>query len=92
MANQLGRYTQSLAEDSTPLRSLLVKNAQEEAVRKVKETLCSPEVLALYDAGKETIVTADASSHGLGATLLQVQEDGTRRPVTYASRSLTETE
>ena len=54
MANQLGRYTQSLAEDSTPLRSLLVKNAawtwgpaQEESMRKVKETLCSPEVLAL---------------------------------------------
>ena len=37
-------------------------------------------------------MTADAISHGLGAALLQVQEDGTRRSVTYASRSLTETE
>ena len=99
MANQLDKYAQSLAEDSTPLRSLLVKNAawtwgpaQEEAVRKVKQTLCSSEILDLYDAGKETIVTADASSHGIGSALLQVQEDGTRRPVTYASRSITERE
>ena len=37
-------------------------------------------------------MTADASSHDLGAALLQVQENGTCRPVTYAPRSLTETE
>lgn len=36
-------------------------------------------------------MTADAFSIGLGDVLMQVQ-DGSRRPVCYASRSLTEAE
>ena len=37
-------------------------------------------------------MAADASSTGIGAVLLQVQGDGSRRPICYASRSLTDTE
>ena len=39
-----------------------------------------------------TVIAADASSEGIGAVLLQIQDDGRRRPVCYASRSLTDTE
>ena len=99
MANQLGKYTKDLAELSTPLRDLLGKESawlwgpsQEEAFCAVKRVLCSPEVLALYDAELETIISADASSHGLGAAILQKQRDGSVRPVAYASRSLSPTE
>ena len=49
-------------------------------------------VLAVYDPKKETVIQSDASSHGIGATLSQVQSDGTLRLVCAASRSLTETE
>ena len=38
------------------------------------------------------MVSADASSHGLGAVLLQKQPDGEFKPRSYSSRSLTPTE
>ena len=39
-----------------------------------------------------TTIAADVSSYGLGAVLLQRQEDGQDRPVAFASRSVSETE
>ena len=99
MADQLGKYCSTYAEESTPLRKILVKNtvwiwgpAQIDAFRKIKDTLCPPEVLMLSDPQRSTIVTADASYHGLGAALLQTQPDGSTRPITYTSRSLSDTE
>ena len=49
-------------------------------------------VLALYDPNKETKITADASSYGLGGVLMQRQPDSTWRPIMFISRSLTPTE
>jgi len=45
----------------------------------------------LYDPKRELKVSADASSFGLGAVLFQ-QDGDNRKPVAYASRSLSETE
>ena len=50
-----------------------------------------PRTLTLYDPSAEVKVSADASSFGLGAVLLQ-QERGVWKPVVYASRSMTPTE
>ena len=52
----------------------------------------APAVLAHYYFEKETIISANASSYGLGTVLLQVQEDDTKKPIAYASRSMTSTE
>ena len=41
---------------------------------------------------KETKIAADASSYGLGAVLLQEEEPGTWKPVSFISRSMTATE
>ena len=49
-------------------------------------------VLVHYCTEKETSVSADACSFGLGAVVSQVQDDGTKRPVAYASRSMMSTE
>ena len=49
-------------------------------------------MLALYDPNKETKVTADASSFGLGGVVLQLQPDNSRRPVSLTSRAMTSTE
>ena len=50
-----------------------------------------PTTLALYDPEAKTTISADASSHGLGAVLLQQVSQGWK-PVAYASRSMSETE
>ena len=47
-------------------------------------------VLAYYLPDARMVVSVDASSFGIGAVLLQVQENGHQAPVTYISRSLSE--
>ena len=98
MVNQLGKFSPRIAELSKPMRELLSSKrawnwgpAQEEAFVKVKAELTAHTVLALYDPQAETKISADASSHGLGAVLLQKQKQEWR-PVAYASRSMSETE
>ena len=49
-------------------------------------------VLALYDPNRETKISADASSFGLGGVLLHKQDDQTWRPVMFISRALTPVE
>ena len=49
--------------------------------------MCSEKVLACYDGSKPIVIQCDASTNGLGTTLLQ---DG--QPVASASRSLTKSE
>ena len=62
--------------------------AQEDAFRRMKEMTSTAQVLAYYSQGAPTIVSADASSHGIGAVLFQTQENGRRALVTYVSRPL----
>ena len=50
-----------------------------------------PRVLAMYNVKAYTKVSADASSQGLGAVLLQQTTQGWR-PVAYASRSMMDAE
>ena len=77
MIDQLGKFTPNIAELSHLLRKLLsLKQAwswgpsQAEAFTKLKQELTSPQTLALYDPTADTLISADASSHGLGAVLM----------------------
>lgn len=46
-------------------------------------------MLALYDPKRETQVHTDASKHGIGGILLQKDDAGLFRPVSYYSRKTT---
>ena len=57
----------------------------------VKDRIAKASTLAYYDVKVPTIVSADASSYGLGAVLLQ-EQNSTLVPIAFASRSLSDTE
>ena len=98
MVNQLGKFSPNLAQITQPLRELLKKahiwqwtEAQQQAFTGIKKELSQPTVLCIYDPNAKTKISADATSHGLGAVLLQ-KHDSEWKPVIYASRSLSDTE
>ena len=99
MVNHLSKFLPKLAEKTTLLRELLNKKNEwvwgkpkRQAFEDVKQALFVSPVLSLFDQNSDTIVSADASSHGLGAVLLQKQPSGEWKPVSYISISLTPTE
>jgi len=94
MANYLSRFLPSLSQISELHRKLTEQEAafhwgsnEEAAFKQIKNLMCSEKELAYYDGSKPIVIQCDASTKGLGATLLQ---DG--QPVTSASRSLTKSE
>lgn len=98
LANQLGKFSPHLGDISQPMRELLRSgrawvrgHEQEKSFSAVKQALVKPTVLALYNPQAKTKISADASSFGMGAVLMQL--DGqTWKPVAYASRTLSDME
>ena len=99
LVNQQSKFSPHLADQTKPLRELLSKKnmwtwgpQQQQAFDGLKDSLSSSQVLAQYSVDRDTVISADASSYGLGAVIRQVQPNGQLRPIAYASRALTETE
>ena len=99
MVNQLAKFVPDLAEKTDSLRALLVKDtrwtwgeAQKQSFELIKQALTSAPTVALYDPERETKLSSDASSFGLGAVLRQRQPSGDFKPVVFASRSLSTAE
>lgn len=94
MITYLGKFVPNLSDVTAPLRKLLTKEVewvwdaeQEEAFQKIKGLMMSPPILIYYDVNAPVTLSVDASSHALGAVLLQQG-----RPVAYASKALTPAE
>ncbi len=98
LVNFFCRFIPNLATTAEPLRKLTRKEEgfefgpeQKEAFRKLKRCLVEAETLGFFDVNAKTQVIADASPYGLGAVLVQIQNNEPR-VITYASRSLTPVE
>ena len=96
MVNQLSKFSDHLADMTKPLRELLLKDrtwvwgeAQQQAFNQIKEMITESPILGLFDPKR---VAADASSYGLGAVLLQRQNNREIKPIPFVSRALTPTE
>eukprot|EP00117_Sycon_ciliatum_P032596 scpid32291/ scgid25245/ Transposon Ty3-G Gag-Pol polyprotein; Gag3-Pol3; Transposon Ty3-1 TYA-TYB polyprotein; Capsid protein; p24; Spacer peptide p3; Nucleocapsid protein p11; Ty3 protease; p16; Spacer peptide J; Reverse transcriptase/ribonuclease H; p55; Integrase p61; Integrase p58 len=96
--NYIGKFLPGLASVSTPLRALLRHNtvwcwdaAQRDAFAKMKELAAAASDLAFFDPSQPVVISADASSYGLGAALWQRDGDDLR-PIAFASKSLNETQ
>ena len=61
------------------------------AFERLKELLTSAPVLAYPQGDAPFILDTDASNHGIGAILSQIQ-DGVERPIVYCSRTLSKSE
>ena len=101
MVNQLSKFTPNLAELAQSLRELLSSkkvwiwgSPQDKAFQEIKEELTRLTVLSIYDPEAATKISSDASGYGLGAVLLQQQNQSEEgwKPVAYASRFMSETE
>jgi hypothetical protein len=92
------RFIPKLSSIAEPLYKLLKKNVrwewkqpQQQAFDQLKSILTSSPILSLPDFTKEFYLHTDASATGLGAVLTQVI-DGVERVISYASKTLNETQ
>ena len=90
-----GKFLPNLASTLAPLYRLLQKRttwswgaSQEEAFTGAKAQLTSSCLLVHYESQRELVLACDASPYGIGAVLSHKMDDGTEKPVAFASRTL----
>ncbi|UYV65945.1 hypothetical protein LAZ67_3005963, partial [Cordylochernes scorpioides] len=94
----LRKFIPNFSKLAEPLNNLTRKNVRwnwdlktNKAFQDLKESLTKEPCLAYYNLNSPTELITDASPIGLGAVLIQTQQNGIKRPIAYASRSLTDT-
>lgn len=99
LANYLNKFIPNLATIDEPLRRLLIKEAkflwtdeQSRSFQTIKAAMSKIGYLGFYKVEDRTAVIADASPTGLGAILVQFDREDRHRIISFASKSLTETE
>lgn len=97
--NYYGKFVPNMRMLRYPIDKLLKEDAKfvwdsecQKAFEKFKQILTSGLLLTHYDPKQEIIVSADASSVGLGATISHKFPDGSVKVVQHASRALTKAE
>jgi len=95
LANYLHKYSHDYAAKVRPLTHLLKKDVEwswtpevAASFNEVKQSLTSAPVLALPDHTKPFSVVCDASDFAIGSALMQVDDSGRNRVISYQSRLL----
>ena len=90
----LSKFMPNLSQEAAPLRILLKKDVQwhwefeqQQSFEKLRKMAATAPTLRYFDPARPIILSNDASSHGLGAVLMQEN-----RPVACCSRALTSTQ
>jgi len=99
LINFYGKFLPNLSSVLHPLYELLQEGRPwhwsaecQKAFVRCKQMLVESKALVPYDISLPIVVTADASSYGLGAVMSHVMPDKSIRPVMFASRSLNKAE
>ncbi|XP_055605159.1 uncharacterized protein K02A2.6-like [Uranotaenia lowii] len=97
--NYYAKYIPEMRKLRYPMDQLLKTGAKwnwseacQRSFHRFCEILQSPLALTHYNPKMEIIVSADASNYGIGARIAHKLPDGSVKPVSYASRSLTPAE
>ena len=88
-----------MATTLSPLYKLLRNNvkgqrtsSEAKAFQKSKELLTSNTLLVHFNPSRKLTLMCNASPYGVGAVLSQIDAQGIKRPVAYASRTLSQPE
>ena len=99
LVNYYHRLLPDLSTVLRPLNQLLEKTHKwswtkecEKSFEEIKRIMISVEVLTHYDVNLPVKLACDASPYGIGAVLSHTMRDRLKRPIVYASRSLTSAE
>ena len=94
----LAKFAYNMSTVMKPMTDLLRADvcwswdhAQQSSFDETKRLLTTTPTLSYYETTKPIVVSADASSFGIGAVLLQTT-DGELNPIAFASRTLTSAE
>ncbi|POM76446.1 Pol protein [Phytophthora palmivora] len=95
LANYLHKYSAGYAELARPLSDLLKKDADwvweqqyQDAFDIIKASLQQAPALTLSDENKSFSVVCDASDYAIGCALLQKDDEGHERVISFQSRQL----
>ncbi|XP_048828016.1 uncharacterized protein K02A2.6-like [Brienomyrus brachyistius] len=99
LLNYYGKFISNLSTLIQPMTALLHKDVVWEwsekcqsAFEKAKQSLQSDKLLVHYDPDLPLMLACDASPYGVGAVISHKMNDGSERPIAFASRMLTKTE
>lgn len=99
LVNFVAKFIPLVATHTEPLRRLTKtgvpfewKQEQIDAFNNLKSCMSNPMILGYYNVNHRTQIIADASPVGLGSVLVQYDENDTPRIISFAHKSLTDTE
>ncbi|XP_065216880.1 uncharacterized protein K02A2.6-like [Planococcus citri] len=98
MVNHYSKFIEARANMLKPLYEL--SNSEkfywdkdcDAAFAKIKKEIASDKLLVHFDENRKLILNCDSSEYGIGAVLSHEMDDGSIRPIAYASRTLSQHE